>query len=785
MGSVLPEPQLRNLGEVSSLGTLLQVLVEESYGRIRTLVDQIQSVQEEEKQHRLLRYLFQYKQRLLRLVTLVRWMRKNPENMNSVSHCRKLLDVTARHQGIFQETADKLFFLWRDELQVFRAPIYDIPTAYEVLTTGTFASMPACLEELKGVDLPSAEEQRKASRRMDMLLRCCLLDAQLPEGVRVARTQGGVTTLRCEGMYEVGLTLVPLPREAEAERGAIPAEKVKSEGILGGGSPGTGPVKREEPSEPDGLGAQAVEQEPEEEQQQWRWCLVELVILPGSRRASQLTAQQDLQLREAIQARMWEESLAHRCPTEAPGAGPKQLYSAPLALMHRLLSDIASRLLIDNLVSTARQIANPSGGWENLLKLEPLSAGRSGISVTYWLGFPGIVQSASDSKAAEDSEKPQPPSIEVELRDGAVTATHNPPLTDPTTGLPVAVDVEPLSADAEKLLLGAASSYAYMQLHALAEELKSDRHKEKLEPIKGDVLLRRDIRRGHRGCLAQHEAKEDLVLPCIELVAGDDVMLIVQMRLRSGKLMLRPGQGLGGDIASDVSCFLKHEERRLHDIQESPGDAVQQRGRSTGADEPPASATALVVERLLSFLMKLSQRDSLAQIMVSCRPLLVQYMPSMPRHLFEACIACGSRSPSSYLAFPPIPLPPGFPLNRVFSTGSTNLQGASRLIEQYGRGDVHRGFGQGAALRFHLGLDVSMASSMRRLGEAPQPMPRFSLFVSSVSFRNVSLQPIRRIIVPPVTLEAARHRSASRLGKRTLRRGLLVRVGLELAQLGP
>lgn len=71
-----------------------------------------------DRREELLHHLHRYRQQLLRLVTLVGWLRRRPESANALGQARLLLDRTGRHQALLQETADKLFFLWRDELEV-------------------------------------------------------------------------------------------------------------------------------------------------------------------------------------------------------------------------------------------------------------------------------------------------------------------------------------------------------------------------------------------------------------------------------------------------------------------------------------------------------------------------------------------------------------------------------------------------------------------------------------------------------------------------------------------
>lgn len=99
--------------------------------------------------------------------------------------------------------------------------------------------------------------------------------------------------------------------------------------------------------------------------------------------------------------------------------------------------------------------------------------------------------------------------------------------------------------------------------------------------------------------------------------------------------------------------------------------AVQVASGGDYQQQTSQGSLAVIAERLLTFFQRLALRDHLAKLMVACRPMRVQYMPSVPRHLYEACMAGGGRGPNYYLAFPPVPLPPGFPLHQVLPLPSS------------------------------------------------------------------------------------------------------------------
>lgn len=54
----------------------------------------------------------------------------------ALAACAKVLDVAARHADACRESADQLAYL-HGEAELLRAPAYDVPTAQDVLQSGT------------------------------------------------------------------------------------------------------------------------------------------------------------------------------------------------------------------------------------------------------------------------------------------------------------------------------------------------------------------------------------------------------------------------------------------------------------------------------------------------------------------------------------------------------------------------------------------------------------------------------------------------------------------------
>jgi mediator of RNA polymerase II transcription subunit 14 len=123
-----------------------------------------------------------------------------------VERCQQLAGTVSNHDMSFTQAADFLFYL-HDTLQQARAPIYDIPTAAEILVTGSYERLPKCIEDLGMHPVLTGEEKEVALKKLDILLRCRLLDILLPKQISDIKVTGGRVIFRVAGEFEAHLTL--------------------------------------------------------------------------------------------------------------------------------------------------------------------------------------------------------------------------------------------------------------------------------------------------------------------------------------------------------------------------------------------------------------------------------------------------------------------------------------------------------------------------------------------------------------------------------------------------
>ncbi|GAB4814308.1 hypothetical protein N2152v2_001354 [Parachlorella kessleri] len=192
------------------LPVVVDNVVEQAHAGLQQLSSSLPSLSDEERKRALLRYLHGSRQQLQRLHVAVAWSNK----AKAVAEVKRLLEVASSHTSALRDAADQVAYLW-GELEDGKAPLYDVPTAVQVLESGAYKLLPSTIEEQAAIPPPAASEARRraALLRMDFLLRSKLLAATLPEGMEVARVRGGTAEVAAPGEYLAELTLVPAPRD--------------------------------------------------------------------------------------------------------------------------------------------------------------------------------------------------------------------------------------------------------------------------------------------------------------------------------------------------------------------------------------------------------------------------------------------------------------------------------------------------------------------------------------------------------------------------------------------
>eukprot|EP01027_Heterolobosea_sp_BB2_P008892 GEZU01013180.1.p1 GENE.GEZU01013180.1~~GEZU01013180.1.p1 ORF type:complete len:937 (+),score=130.86 GEZU01013180.1:167-2977(+) len=202
-----PPPPITN--QTVSLHTLVQQIVQRASSTITDdLRERLQDASPDEKKRQLWSYFVETREKFIRLLVALRWKEKLPH----LQTCKALLEAVDTQSAAFESTANALYDTdsrIRDEWE----PVYDIPTAIDVLTTGSYPRLPQSLQVVlkSGTDNIlskfTQDDWRKVVDRLTDVIRMTLLAETLPHNFAVKSIRDGRVTLFAKDEFEITLTL--------------------------------------------------------------------------------------------------------------------------------------------------------------------------------------------------------------------------------------------------------------------------------------------------------------------------------------------------------------------------------------------------------------------------------------------------------------------------------------------------------------------------------------------------------------------------------------------------
>ncbi|KAL0717673.1 hypothetical protein Bca4012_066995 [Brassica carinata] len=177
---------------------------DESFLSLKELVENAKSLElsDTDKKVSLLKYIVKTQQRMLRLNALAMWCKQVP----LINSCQDLKSTLSSHDICFTQAADSLFFM-HEGLQQARAPVYDVPSAIEILLTSSYQRLPKCVDDV-GMQCSLDERQQKpALRKLEILVRSKLLEITLPKEITEVKVSKGTITLSVDGKFNILVTL--------------------------------------------------------------------------------------------------------------------------------------------------------------------------------------------------------------------------------------------------------------------------------------------------------------------------------------------------------------------------------------------------------------------------------------------------------------------------------------------------------------------------------------------------------------------------------------------------
>ncbi|KAI8985388.1 mediator complex subunit MED14-domain-containing protein [Pilobolus umbonatus] len=185
------------------LKTLIGKMIYKSHADLMTLTDTLPSMSDVEKKRQILNYATFVRKQFLKLLVLVKWAK----NARDIQMCQNIMAFLANQNQIFQITTDYLHKI-HVELPAARLREFDIDTAVDVLSTGTYQQMPSKTKDLFAVTPLSDAAVLETFQNMNDLIRMRMLTTEvLPLPMQHYRIENGRIYLKIENEFEVTLTL--------------------------------------------------------------------------------------------------------------------------------------------------------------------------------------------------------------------------------------------------------------------------------------------------------------------------------------------------------------------------------------------------------------------------------------------------------------------------------------------------------------------------------------------------------------------------------------------------
>eukprot|EP01080_Neovahlkampfia_damariscottae_P001413 gene1413-12033_t len=186
-----------------SLYSLVQHLTHNSYKTLKNFTETLDNHDVHERKKYLKEYFNQYKEKYVRLLIVIRWCKK----MQKVDDLKFLQDeIISKHQAI-QEAANRLYGI-DGLIRNIKEPVYDIPTAIDVISTGSYPRLPECIQlQTNGLQNKYIQYLPQTIARLNDLLRMTLLLENIPNQMKPVKVDDGKVIFRSEDEFEIILTL--------------------------------------------------------------------------------------------------------------------------------------------------------------------------------------------------------------------------------------------------------------------------------------------------------------------------------------------------------------------------------------------------------------------------------------------------------------------------------------------------------------------------------------------------------------------------------------------------
>ncbi|MFH4974821.1 hypothetical protein AB6A40_001530 [Gnathostoma spinigerum] len=192
---------------VIELGRLIEFAVQQILHEMTVLSELLPKKLDADRKISIVQFAHGTRTLFIKLLSVVKWV-KSSKKFESCSSICYFLDQQAQY---FVDTADRLVQLSREELVHARLPAFQVPSAVDVLTLGTYPRLPLCIKSRFIPEPPiTNREQACILARLNQVIQSRLssVAARFSPRIKQIIIKNGILTLTVPGEFDISLTLL-------------------------------------------------------------------------------------------------------------------------------------------------------------------------------------------------------------------------------------------------------------------------------------------------------------------------------------------------------------------------------------------------------------------------------------------------------------------------------------------------------------------------------------------------------------------------------------------------
>jgi len=188
-----------------NLSLLVDFLLQKTYHDLQILSELLPRKSDIERKIEIIQFATKARQQFIRFLALVKWA----ASAERVDKCQSISSFLDQKNAYFIDTADTLVRVARETLVQARLPNFSLPTAVDVLTTGTFNRLPKCIKtKIIADDAINPSDKERTIKRLNEVLQNRLVSSKIPSEFTKIKIADGKVVVGVDNEFEVSLMLM-------------------------------------------------------------------------------------------------------------------------------------------------------------------------------------------------------------------------------------------------------------------------------------------------------------------------------------------------------------------------------------------------------------------------------------------------------------------------------------------------------------------------------------------------------------------------------------------------